>query len=153
MVLSKVRPWSPTRGIAVGLFLLAALIYSQFGFNGKLVRDDAIWLYGGQQMAQGIAPYVSIFDFKTPLGPMVAGLAVWAANQVGGDDIFFVRFFFFLISCAVVVALFFWARALFKRRGPAVLTAVIFLCFWGFARHAGSGPQAKRPKTCASLGD
>jgi len=131
------------RGMAIGVFLLAALLYGQFGFNGKLVRDDAIWLYGGQQMAQGTAPYVSIFDFKSPLAPMTAGLAAWTAKQVKADDIFFVRGLFFLISCAAAAALFCWAHGLFRSRGLAALTTIIFMCFWGFARHAGSGPQAK----------
>jgi hypothetical protein len=129
--------------LAVALFLLAALLYSQFGFNGKLARDDAIWLYGGQQMAQGVAPYVSIFDFKSPLGPMLAGVAAWAANQTGSDDIFCVRLTFFLLSCLTVTALYYWAFTLFRSHGAAILTAVVFICFWGFARHAGSGPQAK----------
>ncbi len=129
--------------MAISLFLLAVLVYGQFGFNGKLARDDAIWLYGGQQMAQGIAPYVSIFDFKSPLGPMLAGCAVWLANQWGADDIFCVRLLFFLLSCLTVVALYYWALVLFRSHVPAILTAVVFICFWGFCRHAGSGPQAK----------
>jgi hypothetical protein len=139
MQLSLQKSWS----IPVALFCIAALVYALFGFNGKLVRDDAIWLYSGQQMAQGIPPYVSIFDFKSPLGPMLAGIGAWAAYLVGGDDVLFVRVIFFLLSCLAVVAVYYWSRTLFRSRSAGVLAAVAFLGFWGFARHAGSGPQAK----------
>lgn len=129
--------------LAILIFLSAILIYAQFGFNGKLARDDAIWVYGGQQMAKGIPPYVSIFDFKSPLGPMLAGGAAWIAYLTGGDDILYIRLLYFLFSCLTVVALYSWSHALFHSRIAAVLTAVVFLGFWGFSRHAGSGPQVK----------
>ena len=129
--------------ITIGLLFLAVLVYAQFGFNGKLARDDAIWLYGGQQMAQGIPPYVSIFDFKSPFGPMLAAAAAWLAYQTGGDDVLYVRLLFFLLSCLTVVSLYYLMSALFQRRDTAILAAVVFLCFWGFCRHAGSGPQVK----------
>lgn len=125
------------------IFCTAAFMYALFGFNGKLVRDDAIWLYGGQQMAQGIPPYVSIFDFKSPLGPMLAGVGAWLALLLHGDDILYVRLLFFLLSCFTVVAVYYWSASLYRSRAAGVLAAVVFLTFWGFTRHAGSGPQAK----------
>jgi hypothetical protein len=139
MQLSLQKSWL----IPVLLFCTAVFIYALFGFNGKLVRDDAIWLYSGQQMAQGIPPYVSIFDFKSPLGPMLAGVSAWTAYLVGGDDIFSVRFVFFLLSCFTVVAVYYWCKTLFRSQAAGILSAIAFLGFWGFARHAGSGPQAK----------
>jgi hypothetical protein len=33
-------------------------IYAFHGFDGWLYRDDAIYLYAGQQFADGVAPYV-----------------------------------------------------------------------------------------------
>jgi hypothetical protein len=49
------------------ILLISAWIYAQYGFNGPLKRDAANHLYAGQQMAEGIPPYVSIFNHKTPL--------------------------------------------------------------------------------------
>ena len=61
------------------ILALSALVYRQYGFAGPLTRDDAIYLYSGQQMAQGTPPYLSIWDHKGPLAPMIAGAGAWIA--------------------------------------------------------------------------
>lgn len=55
------------------VFALAALAYSLYGFQEKMVVDAAMIMYSGQRMAEGIPPYVSIFDNKPPLSPLLAG--------------------------------------------------------------------------------
>ena len=42
--------------LTVGAFLLALLVFAQYGFNGSLVPDNAVLLYAGQKMAEGVPP-------------------------------------------------------------------------------------------------
>ena len=73
------------------VFAVALITFSQYGFYGKLLRDDAIFLYGGQRLAEGVAPYLGIFDVKGPIAPMVAGLGALISKWLGWDDVYTVR--------------------------------------------------------------
>jgi len=129
--------------VAILIFAISALVFSQYGFEGTLVRDDANYVYSGQQMAQGMPPYKSIFDYKGPLAPMLSGLGAYLAELIHIDDILMVRIIFFIISCLVVVALYFLGSSLFESWPVGLLSACVFIGFSGFGRHAASGPRAK----------
>lgn len=137
----------PSMSLVIPLFILiiAAFIYGQYGFHGTLVRDDAIYLYSGQRLADGIPPYVSVFDHKGPLAPLLSGFAVVISRLLGTDDIYTVRAVFFVLSCFTVVAIYLLASTIFSSTKAGILTALVFVGFWGFARHAASGPRAKTP--------
>ena len=126
------------------LFLAAAVYYGQ-SFEGALSRDNAIYLYSGQRMAEGIPPYVSIFDHKGPLAPMLVGIGVALSPYLGATDITAVRAVFFLIGCLAVVATYLLGSSLFKSQRAGLFTALTFLGFFGFARYAVSSPEAKTP--------
>lgn len=133
-------------GALVFVFFVSAFVFSQYGFTGRLARDDAIYIYSGQQMAKGIPPYVSIFDHKGPLAPMISGIGVMLSQLVNTDDIMTVRATFFIISIFSVVGIFLLAYGLFDSSYRiAFLTSFAFVNFWGFGRHAASGPRAKTP--------
>lgn len=128
------------------IFLLfAILIYALYGFHGILTMDDAIYAYGGQRMASGVPPYVSIFDHKGPLSPILAGLGVIVGQIFQLNDLFAARLLFFFISATCVPLLFLLGSHLFKSIKIGVLCALTFVAFDGFARYAASGPQAKTP--------
>jgi hypothetical protein len=129
--------------IISGLFVVASVCFSLVGFEQRLVRDDGIYLYSGQQVAEGIPPYVSIFDHKGPLGPLCAGVGVLLGRTFGVDDILAVRILFCVLSAFSAVALYFLAREVFDSPWIAVLTFLIFLNYSGFGQHAASGPRAK----------
>ena len=133
---------------AVALFLLAAFAFTRFGAQGELLRDDAIFLYSGQQMVEGIAPYLSIFDHKGPLAPMLCALGVFGARLLGADDIVGARAVYFLLSCGAVVGMYFLALSLMRSRMAALLSAVLFMALERFAFQAVAGP---RPKSAGVL--
>ena len=130
---------------ALLVFILSAFVFSQYGYHGKLTRDSAIYLYSGQQMAEGIPPFASIFDHKGPLAPMLSGVGVYISHWLHTDDILTVRVTFFVLSLCTVVAIYLLAHSLFSSYSLAFLTACTFLNFWGFGIYALSGPQAKTP--------
>ncbi len=124
---------------------VAVALFSRFGIDGTLSRDEAIYAYGGQQLAHGLAPYASIFDPKAPLATMLAGLAAAGARLVGSDDVHAIRLMFFVCSCLTVLAVYALAAQLWRSVLAGLTAAIVFASFRGFAVDALSGPDAKTP--------
>jgi DolP-mannose mannosyltransferase len=127
------------------VFTLAAFVYGLYGFDGTLLRDQAIYLYSGQRMAEGIPPYVSIFDHKGPLSPMLAGLGVMLSEGLNWDDIYTVRLVFFAIGCLTVVAVYLLGKSVFRSQAVGFFAALTFLGFYAYGYQAASGPEPKTP--------
>src|ERR671933_2223270 len=106
------------------VLFLAVFVYGMYGFDGVLLRDYAIYLYGGQRMAEGVPPYVSVFDHKGPLSPMLAGLGVLLSNLFGWDDVFAVRLVFFTIACLTVVAVYLLGKSVFSSQMAGLFAAL-----------------------------
>ena len=130
---------------AVVVLLVAVELFSRFSIDGQLSRDEAIYVYSGQQLAHGIPVYEGIFDPKTPGASMLAGAAVGVARLVGNDEVHSVRLAFFAMACLTVVAVYALALALWGSVSGAVLAAVTFASFRGLAADALGGPDAKTP--------
>ena len=131
--------------LPVFILALAALVYALYGFEGPLYRDYGIYLYGGQRMADGVPPYVSIFDHKGPLPVMIAGVGAALAELSNWDDVYAVRFVFFVTGCLSAVAVYLLGDSVFRSRVAGLFAALTFLGFYSFARSVASGPDAKTP--------
>jgi hypothetical protein len=140
-------PWARERRLefAGGLLVLvvAAVVYAAFSINGILTRDASIYVYGGQQLVHGVPPYASIFDPKTPFATFLNAFGA----AIGGSrhDVHAIRLVFYLASLATVVAVYLLALRLWRSTLGAVVSALVFVSFWGFARDALAGPNAKTP--------
>jgi hypothetical protein len=149
----KVRELGPLGGAyslrvpvtLVLIFALAAALSSWYGLGGGLSRDGAIYLYSGQRMAEGVPPYVSVFDHKGPLAPMLAGAGVMLSKLLNSNDVMTVRVIFFLMGCLAVVSAYLLGSSLFKSQRAGVFAALTFLAFFVFARYATAEPEAKTP--------
>ncbi|OGW74934.1 MAG: hypothetical protein A2Z72_07355 [Omnitrophica bacterium RBG_13_46_9] len=141
----KNRYFIQEASIAVLIFVISALIYGAPGCNGMLIRDDAIYLYSGQQAAKGVPPYVSSFEIKGPLSPLIVGFGVMISNILDCDDLHVVRLGFLLISCLAVLSIYLLGNSLFRSRRVAILGALTSLTFYYFAIHAAAGPRPKTP--------
>ena len=137
----------PLGKLSLPLFILAlaALVYSMYGFEGVLLRDYSIYLYSGQRMVEGVPPYVSVFDHKGPLPPMLAGLGVMLSKWLNWDDIHTVRLVFFATGCLTVVAVYLLGKNVFRSQVAGLFGALTFLGFYGYAQPATSGPEPKTP--------
>src|SRR5215471_18734382 len=98
--------------ICAALFFVSCGVYLQYGLNGWLARDPAIYMYGGQQMAQGVPPYVSIFDVRGPLTPILPGIGVIIGRLLHMDDLIAVRIFFLMISALTCVSIYLLTKQL-----------------------------------------
>lgn len=130
---------------ALGSVVVAVALYTRYSLHGALSRDEAIYVYGGQQMLHGTPPYVSIFDPKTPLATMLCGLAAAVARLFGRDSLMSVRMAFFLCSVLTVLAVYLLVLQLWHSVVGGVAAAVTFASFKGFAQDALPGPDAKTP--------
>ena len=131
--------------LPIGIFLVAFIVYLSYGMKANLRTDNSIIMYAGQQMANGVPYYVSIFDVKTPLAYILAGVGVIISRIIGWNDIITVRLLFLLISCLTVVSVYFLNKDLFDSTKIGVLSAFLFLCFYGFSFFSAFGPRAKIP--------
>src|SRR5919199_5414499 len=127
------------------VLVLAVFVYGMYGFDGALLRDYSIYLYSGQRMAEGVPPYVSIFDHKGPLSPMLAGLGVVLSKWFDWDDVHTVRLLFFAIGCLTVLAVYLLANDVFRSQLAGLFAALTFLGFYAYGYPAASGPEPKTP--------
>jgi hypothetical protein len=137
--------WTGKLALPLLVLALAAFVYSLHGFEGVLLRDYSIYLYSGQMMAEGIPPYVSVFDHKGPLSPMIAGLGAMWAKELNWDNVYTVRLVFYAIGCLTVVAVYLLGKSLFRSQAAGLFGALTFLGFYGYAQPAASGPEPKTP--------
>lgn len=127
------------------ILALAIFVYGLYGFDGVLLRDYSIYLYSGQRVAEGIPPYVGIFDHKGPLSPMIAGLGVMMSKLFSWDDIYTVRLVFFATGCLAVVAVYLLGKSVFRTQVAGLFAALTFLGFYAYGYPAASGPEPKTP--------
>lgn len=134
-------------GVLLPLFVLsaAAFVYGMYGFDAFLFRDSGIYFYGGQRMAEGVPPYVSIFDHKGPLPVAFAGLGVVLSGWFGIYDLYSVRLVFYAIGCLTTVVVYLLGREVFRAQIAGLFGALTFLGFYGYARPVASGPEPKTP--------
>ena len=138
-----------TRGIGwVGALLalaVAVALFTRFSFDDTMRRDEAIYAYGGQQLAAGVPLYRGIFDPKTPVAQALAGAAAALAPGRGFADVHAIRVAFFVAACLSVVAVYWLGLVLWGSPLAALLGATVFASFRSFALDAVGGPDAKTP--------
>ncbi len=135
--LATIDPW------LVACCLTALVVYLLHGFDGRLDRDSAVYAYGGQQVAEGVPPYVAIANRAGPLAHLIPGFGVIVSRAVGVDDLLGMRVLFMLIAIAAVGVAYLLGRDLFRSRPAGVVTAAVFLSFHGFITFATFGPREK----------
>lgn len=131
--------------VIVGVAAVALTVYGLHGFQGKLTRDMGIYAYAGQQVADGVPPYLGVLNRAGPLAHLLPGLGAWGARLFHVDDLLGMRLFFMLIATACVVATYCLGRDLFSSRVAGLVSAATFLSFLGFMQHATYGPRDKTP--------
>lgn len=131
--------------------LVAMAVYLTHGFDGGLTRDMGVYTYGGQQVAEGVPPYVAIVNRAGPLAHLLPGIGVWAARLVSVDDVLGMRVLFMLFAVASVAAAYVLVRDVFGSRLAGLVAAAALLSIKGFVIYATYGPREKTPLTLFSL--
>src|SRR3954451_24030993 len=124
---------------------IAIVLYTRFSINDNFWRDEAIYAYGGQQLADGVPVYSGIFDPKPPLPTFLNALGVVSARAIDKNDLTAMRAEFFVFALLAVVAVYVLGLWLWRSPLAALAGAVTFASFQGFAQDALGGPDAKTP--------
>jgi hypothetical protein len=136
--------WLKVAGGAASV-VVAIVLFTRFSIDGALSRDEAIYVYGGQQLYHGVAPYQSIFDPKGPVATLICGLGASLGHLFGYSDVLTIRALFFICSVLAVLAMYLLVLQVWKSVVGALAAAVIMASYSGFARDALPGPDAKTP--------
>jgi hypothetical protein len=129
----------------LGVVLTAGLLYSRFDLHAKLVRDSAIYLYGGQRFIHGVPPYASIMDPKGPLSGILCGFGVAVAKLFHRSDVLVVRAEFCALAVLGVLGIYLLVLELWHSVVAGVVAAVVFTAFRSFAYNALVGPEGHLP--------
>ncbi len=129
----------------VASLAISVAVFTRYSIDDTLKRDEAIYVYAGQQLTHGVAPYASIFDPKPPLATFITGASAAIGKVFGVNDVHAMRLVFFVISCLTVLAVYQLGLRLWRSTIGALVGATVFACFRGFAMDALAGPDAKTP--------
>ena len=144
-------PWGrEPRGADPLVLVVAAVsasVYVLHGFHGALTRDLGVYAYAGQQVADGVPPYLGILNRAGPLAHVLPGVGALIARLGGFDDVVTMRVLFMLLAVASVCAAYVLGRDLFRSRAAGLVTAGTLLALHGFIHYASNGPREKTPMT------
>jgi len=121
----------------------ALVVYLLHGFDGRLTRDLGVYSYGGQQVAEGVPPYVAIVNRAGPLGHLIPGIGVVVGRAIGADDVLAMRVLSMLLAIACIGLTYLLGRDLFRSRLAGIAAAAAMLCTQGFITYATYGPREK----------
>jgi hypothetical protein len=112
-----------------------------------LTRDLAVYSYAGQQVADGVPPYVGILNRAGPLAHAIPAIGVGIARAGHFDDLMGMRSLFLVIATLCVCVVYLLGRDVFASRPAGLVCAATFLTFSGFIVYATDGPREKTPMT------
>ncbi len=135
------RPWLDPLAFASAAVALG--VYLLHGFDGELTRDLGVYSYAGQQVADGVAPYLGILNRAGPLAHLIPGVGAYLAGLLGADDILGMRVTLMLVSVACIGLAYLLGRDVFRSRTAGLATAAALLSFQGFIDYATYGPREK----------
>ncbi len=72
----------------------AVLTYALHGFSGMLSRDLGMYSYAGQQVADGVPPYLGVLNRAGPLAHLLPAVGALVARLGGLDDLVAMRLWF-----------------------------------------------------------
>jgi hypothetical protein len=127
--------------------LVSVVVYVLHGFHGLLTRDLGIYSYAGQQVADGVPPYLGVLNRAGPLAHVLPGIGALVARLAGLDDVVTMRVLFMLLATAAVCVSYLLGRDVLRSRAAGLVTASAMLAFHGFIQYASSGPREKTPMT------
>jgi hypothetical protein len=138
---------TPPDPLVVAVGAVALLTYALHGVNGALTRDLGVYGYAGQQVADGVPPYLGVLNRAGPLAHLLPAVGVGLARLGGFDELLGMRLVFMAIATVCTSLVYVLGRDVFRSSLAGLVTAGAFLTFTGFIRYAADGPREKTPMT------
>jgi hypothetical protein len=121
----------------------SAVVFSWYGLELPLYRDNAIYLYSAQRLLEGVPPYISIFDVKTPLTSFVTALLLIPSQSIFDEPLHGVRVGYMVIVTATALLTYRLSVRMFDRSGTALFAPLAMLGFQGYIVMAAVGARPK----------
>ena len=122
---------------------VATVLYVLHGFDGYLSRDLGDYAYGGEQVADGVPPYVAVVNRAGPLAHLIPGVGAVLSRWMGVDEVVGMRVFLMLFAVAGIAVTYLLGRDVFRSRLAGVAAAASLLGCQGFIAYASDGPREK----------
>ena len=133
--------WKPLSLVLVSIATI--LTFVKLGLDLPLNRDNAIYMYSGLKMLDGLAPFQSIFDVKSPGTSFAVAFFAYIANLFSINYIIGVRLGFMGISLLSVVLTYFLAERIFGSRRDLFVVPLSMLGFHSFVYYSAMGARPK----------
>lgn len=137
-------PWWRRFDLLPLAWLLVTIVaWGGRGFAAALNRDAALYLYAGQQIAAGNAPYVEVMNRAGPLANLLPGVGVELGRLLGTSDAMGARLLYFALFAITPALTYLTGRDLFRSRLAGCAAATSLLGFLVLAHMATRGPESK----------
>ena len=138
--------WANHRWLFLITLVVAIIILCQFQFWKLPAKGDrANWGYFAQVIARGGVPYRDVVNIKSPLSAYIGAAAIIAARPFGVREIYATRATFVLLAALTVAFTFLVASLYFDSSRAGLLSALILMSVYQFARLNSDGIQPKTP--------
>jgi hypothetical protein len=125
------------------IVVVSAVVFSWYGLELPLHRDNAIYLYSAQRLLEGVPPYISIFDIKTPLTSFVTALFLVPSQSIFDEPLHGVRIGYMAIVTATALLMYRLSVRVFAKNGTALFAPLAMLGFQGYIIMAAVGARPK----------
>ncbi len=123
--------------------LITVVAWSARGFSSGLNRDAAFYVYAGQQIAAGNAPYEEVMNRAGPYANLLPALGIELGRLFGTSDAMGARLLFFALVALTPAVTYLTARDMFRSRLAGCAAAATLLGFLVLAKIATLGPESK----------
>jgi hypothetical protein len=137
------RAWREIFYASFLIIAFSALVFSLYGLGLPLERDNSIYLYAAQRLVEGVPPYLSIFDVKTPLTSFVNALLLLPSQIIFDEPLHGVRIGNMVIVTVTSLLTYRLAMKMFSRKGTALFAPLAMLGFQGYTLMAAVGGRPK----------
>ncbi len=144
--------FGPLDPVGPVLGVLAAGVFWLHGFDNLLTRDLGLYAYAGQQVADGVPPYVGVMNRSGPLAHLVPGFGAWLAGGLGTDDLITMRVVMLVLTALIVWATYAVARDALASRLTGAVAAAFVATIPAVIFYATTGPREKTTMLLLLLG-
>ena len=137
------RWWRRFDLLPLAWVLVTVVAWGARGFADSLNRDAAFYVYAGQQIAAGNAPYVEVMNRAGPYANLLPALGVELGRLLGTSDAVGARLLFFALFVTTPAISYLTARDMFRSRLAGCAAAATLLGFLVLAKIATLGPESK----------
>ena len=135
--------WRETMYASFLIIAFSVLVFSLYGLGLPLERDNSIYLYSAQRLLEGVPPYLSIFDVKTPLTSFVNALLLLPSQIVFDEPLHGVRIGNMAIVTVTALLTYRLSTKMFNGKGTALFAPLAMLGFQGYTVMAAIGGRPK----------